>query len=110
MSKFEAVLLINPDISIQILKKEIESFKKQISTNKGEVIDSENWGLRDLSYKISDFKKAFYNFFQLEIEGNKIQIIKKYLTQNDHILRHLFIKVNTHNQLPTKLNNEEKQI
>ena len=41
-------------------------------------------------------------FFQLEIEGNKIQIIKKYLTQNDHILRHLFIKVNTHNQLPTK--------
>ena len=64
MNKFEAILLINPDISIQILKKEIESFKKQISTNKGEVIDSENWGLRDLSYKISDFKKAFYNFFQ----------------------------------------------
>ena len=108
MSKFEAVLLINPDISIQILKKEIESFKKQISTNKGEVIDSENWGLRDLSYKISDFKKAFYNFFQLEIEGNKIQIIKKYLTQNDHILRHLFIKVSSHQKLPTKLNNEEK--
>ena len=108
MSKFEAILLINPDISKLILKKEIENFKKQISSNKGKIISSENWGLRDLSYKISNFKKAFYNFFQLEMEGNKIQIIRKYLTQNEHILRHLFITVNSHQELPTKLNNEEK--
>jgi len=65
MNKFEAVLLINPDVSNQILKKEIENFKKQISSNKGEIINIEDWGLRDLSYRISDFKKAFYNFFQL---------------------------------------------
>jgi len=108
MNKFEAVLLINPDISKQILKKEIENFKKQISSNNGEIINIENWGLRDLSYRISNFKKAFYNFFQLEIEGNKIQIIRKLLTQNNHVLRHLFIKVNNHQVLPTKLNNEEK--
>ena len=108
MNKFEAVLLINPDISKQILKKEIENFKKQISSNKGEITNSEYWGLRDLSYKISNFKKAFYNFFQLEMEGSNIQIIKKYLTQNEHVLRHLFIKVNSHQELPTKLYNEEK--
>ena len=108
MNKFEAVLLINPDISKQILKKEIENFKKQISSNKGEIINSENWGLRELSYKISDFKKAFYYFFQLEMEGSNIHIIRKNLTQNDHVLRHLFIKVNSHQELPTKLYNEEK--
>ena len=108
MNKFEAVLLINPDISKQILQKEIENFQKQISSNNGEIINIENWGLRDLSYRISNFKKAFYNFFQLEIEGNKIQIIRKYLTQNNHVLRHLFIKVISHQELPTKLNNEEK--
>ena len=108
MNKFEAVLLINPDISKQILKKEIENFKKQISSNKGEIINDENWGLKDLSYKITNFKKAFYKFFQLEVEGDKIHIIRKYLTQNDYILRHLFIKVSSHQKLPTKLNNEEK--
>ena len=108
MNKFEAVLLINPDISNQVLKKEIENFQKQISLNNGEIINNENWGLRDLSFKISNFKKAFYNFFQLEIDGNKIQIVRKNLTQNDNILRHLFIKVKDHQELPTKLNNEEK--
>ena len=59
MNKFEAVLLINPDISNNILKKEIDDFHKQISSNKGKIINAENWGLRDLSYKISNFKKLF---------------------------------------------------
>ena len=101
MNKFEAVLLINPDISKQILKKEIENFKKQISSNKGEIINSENWGLRDLSYKISNFKKAFYNFFQINIDGDKIQLLKKNLTQDEILIRHLIIKVKKHEELPT---------
>ena len=108
MGKFEAVLLINPSISNPVLKKEIDTFAKQISSNDGKIINTENWGLRDLSYNISKFKKAFYKYFQLEIEGSKIQFVKKYLTQNDYVLRHIFIKVNDHQELPTKLKNEEK--
>ena len=43
----------------------------------GSIFSEEDWGLRDLSYKIKNFKKAFYKFYQLEIEGSKIQNIKK---------------------------------
>tara|TARA_B100000686_G_C16272206_1_gene704609 strand:+ start:341 stop:667 length:327 start_codon:yes stop_codon:yes gene_type:complete len=108
MNKFEAVLLLSPEISKPDLKKEIENFKKSISSNKGKIIDFEDWGLRDLSYKINNFKKAFYNFFQIELDGNQIQSIKTNLTQNDNIIRHLFIKVNDHQELPTKLQNDKK--
>ena len=62
MNKFEAVLLISTELSSQILKKEIDNFSKQIATNKGKIINTEDWGLRDLSYKIYSFKKAFYKF------------------------------------------------
>ena len=68
MNKFEATILISPDISNQILDKEIDSFKSQIESQKGKIINHENWGLRDLSYNIKDFKKAFYNYFQLEFD------------------------------------------
>ncbi len=34
--------------------------------------------------------------------------IKKNLNQSENILRHLFIKVNKHQELPTKLENEKK--
>jgi len=108
MNKFEAVLLISPEISNQILQKEIENFTKDVKEKKGSVVNSESWGLRDLSYNISGFKKAFYTFFQLELDGDKIKLIKNNLTQNDNIIRHLFIKVENHQELPTKLYNEKK--
>ena len=36
------------------------------------------------------------------------QDIKKILTQNEKILRYLFVKVQEHQLLPSKMNNEEK--
>ena len=108
MSKFETVLLISPEITETLKNNKIKEFISSIKNNEGEIINSEGWGLRDLSYKIGNYSKAFYNFFQIEINGNKLDQIKKNLTQNENFIRHLFIKVNDHQELPTKLNNEKK--
>ena len=108
MNKFEAILLFSPELSSQSLTNEIDNFKKIISSNSGKFVNEEDWGLRELSYNINKFKKAFYKFYQLEISGNNIDSIKKILNQSENILRHLFIKVNEHQELPTKLENEKK--
>jgi len=108
MSKFEAVILLSPDLSSENLEKQEESFNKLLSELNGSVFSKEDWGLRDLSYKIKNFKKAFYKFYQLEIAGSEIQNIKKNMSQNEQIIRHLFVKVNNHEQLPTKIIKEEK--
>ena len=102
MSKFEAVILYSPVLTTSNLKKQEDSFKKQLSQVSGTIIAQENWGLKDLSYNIKNNKKAFYNFYQIEMEGNKIQEIKKTLVQNEKIIRSLFVKVNDHEELPTK--------
>ena len=108
MNKFEAVLLLSPEITNQSRTENNEYFIKLINDNSGQIIQSEDWGLRDLSYKILNFSKAFYNFYQIEIEGSKIDGIKKILNQNETFLRYLFIKVDKHQELPTKLNYEKK--
>ena len=108
MNKFEAVILLSPDLSSENLKKQEDSFTKYLIELSGSVISKEDWGLRNLSYKIKNFKKAFYKFYQLEIEGSKIQDIKKNVNQNEQIIRHLFIKVENHEKLPTKILKEEK--
>ena len=109
MSKFEAVILLSPDLSSENLKQQEESFKKLLIGLSGFIFSKEDWGLRDLNYKIKNFKKAFYKFYQLEIEGSKIQNIKKNINQNEQIIRHLFVKVKNHEKLPTKILKEEKQ-
>ena len=109
MNKFEAVLLFSPNLSNPLITKEEKSFTKNIENSKGKVISIEEWGLKDISFSINNYKKAFYKFYQIEINGSKIQDIKKNLSQNEKIMRHLFVKVETHQELPTKMiKNEEK--
>ncbi len=108
MTKFEAVILLSPEISTSVRKSNCDDFLKLIESSSGKIINTEDWGLRELSYKIGNFSKAFYSFFQIEMDGNKIQDIKKNLQQNENFIRHIFIRVNIHQELPTKLENEKK--
>ena len=103
MNNFETTLLIAPDISKNNLDKISKDFEELISNQGGSIVGKENWGLRNLSYKINSLKKAFYLFYQINIESQKIQSLKKNIYQNENIIRYLFIKVNTHDELPTKL-------
>tara|TARA_B110000196_G_C20831049_1_gene513757 strand:- start:18 stop:344 length:327 start_codon:yes stop_codon:yes gene_type:complete len=108
MNKFEAVLLLSPEISNTLRNNFCDDFTKLIKDNSGLIINTEDWGLKELSYKIGNFSKAFYSYFQIEIDGDKIENIKKNLNQNENFMRHLIVKVNEHQELPTKLNNEKK--
>tara|TARA_B100001248_G_scaffold125710_1_gene94279 strand:+ start:870 stop:1196 length:327 start_codon:yes stop_codon:yes gene_type:complete len=108
MNKFEAVLILNPDLATNTLNNEINEFKSKLNTHSAKIINEENWGLRDLSYSINKYKKAFYRFFQLETSGSIVEEISKELNQSENLLRYIFIKVENHQELPTKLNNEKK--
>ena len=106
MNNFEVTLLISPELTANNLKKAEEVFTKLLKDNDGELIQREDWGLRDISFKIKNFKKAFYSFFQIKMPGSKLENIKKILNQNEQIIRYLFVKVEEHESLPTKLSKE----
>ena len=108
MNNFEAVVLLSPEIPSNTRSSCLDNLVKIINEKSGRVINNEDWGLRDLSYKIDQYSKAFYNFYQIEIEGDKIDILKKTLNQDENFIRHLFVRVEKHQELPTKLNNEKK--
>ncbi len=108
MIKFEVVLIFSPDLATNTLNSEVDNFKSKITSQSAKIINEENWGLRDLSYSINKFKKAFYRFFQIEASGNIVKDLNKELNQSENLIRYLFIKVKDHQELPTKLNNEKK--
>ena len=108
MTKFEVVLIFNPELAVSKLDSELDNFKAKLTSQSANIINEENWGLRDLSYSISKFKKAFYRFLQIEASGQIIKDLNKELNQSENLLRYLFIKVKEHQELPTKLNYEKK--
>ena len=88
MNKFEAVLLISPEVSNNSLEQNIKNFQDIVTKSSGKITNTEDWGLRDLSYDINNFKKAFYKYFQIEIENvnsSTFQLIDEYI-QNQALL------------------------
>ena len=108
MNKFEVVLILNPELSTNTLDEEIGKFKSNLEAHSAKIINEENWGLRDLSYSINKFKKAFYRFLQVETSGSIVKEISKEINQSENLIRYIFIKVKNHQELPTKLNHEKK--
>ncbi len=108
MNKFEVVLIFNPELATNMLNDEINKFKSKLEAHSAKIINEENWGLRDLSYSINKFKKAFYRFFQVETSASIVKEINKELNQSENLMRYIFIKVKKHQELPTKLNDEKK--
>ena len=108
MNKFEIVLMFSPDLAKNVLDSEINNFKSKLTSQSAKIINEENWGLRDLSYTINKFKKAFYNFLQIEASGDIVKNLSKELNQSENLIRYIFIKVNNHQELTTKLNYEKK--
>ena len=108
MNKFEVVLIFNPELATNKLNDEINKFKSSLEAHSAKIVNEENWGLRDLSYSIKKFKKAFYKFFQVEASNSIVKEINKDLNQSENLMRYIFIKVKNHQELPTKLNEEKK--
>ena len=108
MNKFEVVLIFNPDLTSNTLTSEIDNFRTKLASQSAKIINEEDWGLRDLSYSINKYKKAFYNFFQIEAAGSFVKELNKELNQSENLIRYIFIKVNDHQELPTKLKYEKK--
>ena len=108
MNKFEIVLLFNPELAAATLNSELENFRSKLKSETVKIINEEDWGLRDLSYTINKFKKAFYKYIQIEASGEIVKNLNKELNQSEKLLRYIFIKVKNHQELPTKLSNEKK--
>ena len=108
MNKFEIVLIFNPELPNNSLNSEIEKIKSNLISKSANIVNEENWGLRDLSYTINKFKKAFYRYMQIVAPVEILQKMNNDLNQSENLLRYLFIKVKNHQELPTKLNYEKK--
>ena len=110
MNKFEVVLMYSPDLATSTLDTEFENFKSELISKSANIINEENWGLRDLSYSINKFKKSFYKYLQIEVSGQILKDLSKNLNQSENLIRYIFIKVKEHQELPTKLSYEKKEI
>ena len=79
-----------------------------VSELSGNVVYQESWGMRNLAYPIKNNKKAFYEFMNIEIPQENIDLMNSKLNLNENVIRYLSIKVKSFGETPTLMIKEKE--
>ena len=96
MNCYEHTFITKQDMSDGQTKKLVGKYEDIIKTNFGEVLKTEEWGLRILSYRIKNNKKGFYFHIKLKGTAKTIEELQKVQNIDETLIRYLTVKVKKH--------------
>ena len=96
MNNYEHTLILRQDTSSSEQNQIIEKYTKLIEKNNGKIVQTQIWGLMNLSYIIKKNKKGNYFHFKIECEGSLIKELERNEKIDKNILKYLTIKVKKH--------------
>ena len=93
MNLYEHTIVARQDVSPSQIKQLTEKYTKIVEKNDGKVVQTQNWGLINLSYIIKKNKKGNYIHFKIEGNGKIISELEKNEKIDKNLLRYLTVKV-----------------
>lgn len=92
MSKYELILVLDGKTGAVKKKKVTEDLEKVISVFKGSVEKSEDWGVKNLAYKIGKSKTGLYLFFEIGLDSEGVKGLNNKMRVDSDLIRYLLVK------------------
>jgi small subunit ribosomal protein S6 len=93
MNLYEHTIVARQDTSPAQIKQLTEKYSKIIEKNEGEIVQTQEWGLLNLSYIIKKNKKGSYIHFKIKGSGKIIEELEKNEVIDKNLLRYMTVKV-----------------
>ena len=97
----ETLFIVHPDQGGRV-KEFVERFKKIVEDSGGAVAHIEEWGLRDLAYRIEKQSKGYYVILQHRSSGSAVEELERNMRLIDGVLRYLTVRVDREAQMAPK--------
>ena len=93
MNTYETVFIMNPVLSEDQVKETVKKFAGHIKSNKGNITNEENWGLKKLKYTIQKKKTGFYYLLEFQANGQIINDFEIELKRDERVIRWQTVKL-----------------
>ena len=103
MPLYENVFIARQDISGAQVETLADTFTQLITEHGGEVKKRENWGLRNLAYRMSKNRKGHYVLFNIDAPAPAIAELERTMRINEDVLRYLTIRVDELEEGPSPI-------
>ena len=96
MNCYEHTFITKQDLSDDQSKKLVSKYKDIIEKNSGKILKTEEWGLRNFTFRIKNNKKGFYFHIKFEGIGKTIEELEKTENIDESLIRYLTVGVKKH--------------
>jgi len=95
MRRYETIFILRPDLGESAQKDALRRFEGIIASAGGDLIESEEWGFRELAYRIKGERRGFYVRLDYGGGGATMNEVERNLKLADSVLRYLSVLVDT---------------
>src|SRR5215813_2644658 len=103
MPFYENVFIARQDISSTQAEALTEQFANLIAEQGGKVTKKEQWGLRNIAYRINKNRKGHYVLMNIEAPAAAISELERTMRINEDVLRYLTIRVDQLEEGPSPI-------
>lgn len=93
MTKYESVLIARQDLGASQVSAIVSDLSNVIAKEGGEVVRVDNWGLKNLAYRIKKNRKGHYVLLNISAPVNAIAEYERLMRVNEDIIRYMTVKV-----------------
>ena len=93
MNHYETVFIATPVLSDVQTKELFGKFQGVITENGGQIVSSEDWGLRKLAYPIQKKTTGFYYLIEFEGEGDLVEKLETQYRRDERVISFLTFRM-----------------
>jgi small subunit ribosomal protein S6 len=91
--RYETIFILRPDLGESAQKDAIKRFEGIVGTSGGDLVETEEWGFRELAYRIKGERRGFYVRLDYGGNGATMNEVERNLKLSDGVLRYLSVLV-----------------
>ena len=103
MQLYETIYIVRQDLDKKALKDLEEKYESLLKLNKAIIEYKENWGLRNLAYRIKSYKKGYYYMIVFNGEKEAVSELERNFRIDEDIIRFLTSKADIIPAEPTPI-------
>jgi small subunit ribosomal protein S6 len=89
MNNYETVFILTPVLSDAQMKEAVEKIKDVLKSQKAEIVNEENWGLRKLAYPINKKSTGFYQLIEFKANPSIVDVLETQFRRDERVIRFL---------------------
>lgn len=107
MANYESVIITRQDLGAAQVNTIISDLSEVIKKEGGEVVKVDNWGLKNLAYRIKKNRKGYYVLLDIVAPASAIAEYERLMRLNEDIIRYMTVKVEEFNNEMASDNDDE---